>query len=156
MQIGLVLFQIRSTTWYCTIVGGNLETWRSKKQSVVARSSVEAEFRAMARGVCELLWLRILLRDLKIAYKDPMKLYYDNNAAISIVHNAVQHDRTKHVEINRHFIKEKLPEGVICTPYVRSEDQLSDILRESPAKSLSLLLPSWESKTSTLQVEREC
>lgn len=66
----------------------------------------------------------------------------DNKAAITIVHNPIQHDRTKHVEIDRHFIKEKMTEGVICTPYVRSEDQLADILtklRESPAKSLSLL-----------------
>ncbi|CAL8170583.1 unnamed protein product [Prunus armeniaca] len=57
-----------------------------------------------------------------------MKLCCDNKAAISIVHNPIQHDRTKHVEIDRHFIKEKMTEGVTCTPYVRSEDQLADIL----------------------------
>ena len=56
----------RSTTGYCTFLGGILVTWKSKKQSVVARSSAEAEFRAMAQGVCELLWLKIILEDLKI------------------------------------------------------------------------------------------
>ncbi|CAL5358524.1 unnamed protein product [Camellia sinensis] len=118
----------RSTSGYCTFVGGNLVTWRSKKQNVVARSSAEAEFRAMAQGVCELLWIRLLLRDLGINHTDSMRLYCDNKAAINIAHNPVQHDRTKHVEIDRHFIKEKLTSGIICMPFVRSGDQLADVL----------------------------
>lgn len=118
----------RSTTGYCTFLGGNLVTWRSKKQNVVARSSAEAEFRAMAQGICELLWLKIILEDLKIKWGGPMKLYCDNKSAISIAHNPVQHDRTKHIEVDRHFIKEKLDSGLICTPYVPSQGQLADIL----------------------------
>jgi hypothetical protein len=117
----------RSTFGYCTFLGGNLVTWRSKKQSVVARSSAEAEYRAMAHGVCELLWLQTLLHDLRIFYNGPMKLYYDNKAAINIAHNHVQHDKTKHIEVDRHFIKEKLSEGLICIPFVRSENQLANI-----------------------------
>jgi hypothetical protein len=81
----------------------------------------------MAHGVCELLWLQTLLRDLGIIDNGPMKLYCDNKAAINIAYNPVQHDRTKHIEIDRHFIKEKLSEGSICMPFVRSEDQLADI-----------------------------
>jgi len=77
---------------------GNLVTWRSKKQNVVARSSAEAEFRAMTQGVCELLWMKIILDDHKIKYEAPMGLVCDNKSAISITHNPVQHDRTKHVE----------------------------------------------------------
>ena len=118
----------RSTSGYCTFLGGNLVTWRSKKQDVVARSSAEAEFRAMAQGICELLWLKIILEDLKIKWEGPMKLYCDNKSAISIAHNPVQHDRTKHIEVDRHFIKEKLDSGLICTPYVPSLGQLADIL----------------------------
>ncbi|XP_057478145.1 retrovirus-related Pol polyprotein from transposon TNT 1-94 isoform X6 [Actinidia eriantha] len=117
----------RSTSGYCTFLGGNLVTWRSKKQSVVARSSAKAEYRAMAHGVCELLWLQTLLHDLGVLIDGPMKLYCDNKAAINIAHNPVQHDRTKHIEIDRHFIKEKLSEGLICMPFVKSEDQLADI-----------------------------
>ncbi|WVY92731.1 hypothetical protein V8G54_031819 [Vigna mungo] len=79
----------RSTTGYCTFLGGNLVTWRSKKQGVVARSSAEAEFRAMAQGICELLWLKIILEDLRIKWEEPMKLYCDNKSAISIAHNPV-------------------------------------------------------------------
>lgn len=118
----------RSTSGYCTFLGGNLVTWRSKKQNVVARSSAEAEFRAMAQGICELLWLKIILEDLKIQWDGPMGLYCDNKSAISIAHNPVQHDRTKHIEVDRHFIKEKLDSGLICTPYVSTDNQLADIL----------------------------
>ncbi|RVW46520.1 Retrovirus-related Pol polyprotein from transposon RE1 [Vitis vinifera] len=89
----------RSTTGYCTYVWGNLVTWRSKKQSVVARSSAEAEFRAVAQGMCEGLWLKKLLEELCITIELPIKLYCDNKAAISISHNPVQHDRTKHIEV---------------------------------------------------------
>nr|KYP52584.1 hypothetical protein KK1_025538 [Cajanus cajan] len=81
----------RSTTGYCTFLGGNLVTWRSKKQGVVARSSAEAEFRAMAQGICELLWLKIILEDLRIKSEGPMKLYCDNKSAISIAHNPPPH-----------------------------------------------------------------
>ncbi|BAT87101.1 hypothetical protein VIGAN_05044300 [Vigna angularis var. angularis] len=58
----------RSTIGCCTFLGGNLVSWKSKKQNVVARSSAEAEFRAMAQGICEILWLKIILDDLKIRW----------------------------------------------------------------------------------------
>jgi hypothetical protein len=117
----------RSTSGYCSFVGGNLVTWRSKKQSVVARSTAEAEFRSMAHGVCEVLWLRIMLMELGLFQSKPLMLYCDNKAALDIANNPVQHDRTKHIEIDRHFIKEKLDLGIICMPYVNSSNQLADI-----------------------------
>ena len=80
---------------------------------MVARSIAEAEFRGMAHGVCELLWIQRVLTELGIHYTDLMTLHCDNKAAISIAHNPVQHDRTKHVEIDRHFIKEKLDQKLI-------------------------------------------
>ncbi|RVW54469.1 Retrovirus-related Pol polyprotein from transposon RE1 [Vitis vinifera] len=79
----------RSTLGYCTFVGGNLVTWRSKKQSVVAKSSVEAEFRAVAHGICEVLWIKQLLEELKVASPLPIKVFCDNNVAIAIAHNLV-------------------------------------------------------------------
>ena len=82
----------RSTSGYFTFVGGNLFTWRSKKQEVVARSSAEAEYRGMAKGICELLWIRNLMQDLHIEQISPMRLYCDNKAACDIAHNPVQHD----------------------------------------------------------------
>ncbi|KAH9696165.1 retrovirus-related pol polyprotein from transposon RE1 [Citrus sinensis] len=121
----------RSTSGYFTFVEGNLVTWRSKKQKVVARSSAEAEFRGMAQGVCEMLWIKNILKDLGIDYAKPMNLKCDNKAAIEIAQNPVQHDRTKHVEVNRHFIKEKLDEKTIQFPFVQSGDQLADILTKA-------------------------
>ena len=118
----------RSTTGYCMFLGGNLVTWRSKKQNVVARSSAKAEFRAMTQGICELLWMKIILLDLRIKYEAPMRLFCDNKSAINIAHNPVQHDRTKHIEVDRHFIKEKLDSGLISTEYIPSRHQLADML----------------------------
>ena len=62
------------------------------KQIVVARSSVEVEFRATTHSICELLWLKIILDDLKIKWQGPMKSYCDNKSTINIDHNLVQHD----------------------------------------------------------------
>ena len=95
----------RSTSGYCSYVWGNLVTRRSKKQSVVSRSSAEAEFRAMAHGICEGIWLKLMLTELKFPMEDSMELMCDNQAAISIAKNPVHHDRTKNVEIDQHFIK---------------------------------------------------
>ncbi|WMV52256.1 hypothetical protein MTR67_045641 [Solanum verrucosum] len=91
---------IRSTSGYFTFVGGNIVTWRSKKQNVVARSSVEAEFEGMTLGICEALWLGLLLTNLGYPPKAPIQLYCDNKAARDITHNPVQHDRTTHVEVD--------------------------------------------------------
>lgn len=96
----------RSTSGYCTFVGGNLVTWRSKKQTLVARSSAEAEFHSIAHGVCELLWIKMLLAKLGFVVIATMSLYCDNKATISIAHNPIQHNRTKHIEMDCHFIKE--------------------------------------------------
>ncbi|KAM1530006.1 hypothetical protein ACFX1Z_019153 [Malus domestica] len=126
----------RSTSGYFVIVGGNLVSWRSKKQKVVARSSDEAEYRSMAHGVCELLWVKNLLRDLGFRPKHAMRLHCDNKAAIDIAHNPVQHDRTKHVEVDRHFIKEKIEARLIEVPFVKSEDQLVDMLTKAVTSSV--------------------
>ncbi|KAM1305335.1 hypothetical protein ACFX2F_022890 [Malus domestica] len=82
----------RSTSGYFTFVGENLVTWRSKKQIVVSRSSAEAEFKGMAHGICEVLWLRKLLGGLGFKAKEATCLYYDNKSAREIAENPVQHD----------------------------------------------------------------
>ncbi|RVW85752.1 Retrovirus-related Pol polyprotein from transposon TNT 1-94 [Vitis vinifera] len=86
----------------------------SKKKNVVARSSIEAKFRTVAHGMCEILWIKRVLKELKIAM-----MYCDNKTMVSILHNLVHHDRTKHVEVDRHFIKEKIEQGEICMTYVQ-------------------------------------
>ena len=75
-----------------------------------------------------MLWLKRVLEELKMSVNMPMKLYCDNKAAINIAQNLVHHDRTKHVEINRHFIKEKIDNGAICMPFVPTTQQIANIL----------------------------
>ncbi|KAL6201969.1 hypothetical protein ACLB2K_025681 [Fragaria x ananassa] len=121
----------RSTSGYFTFVGGNLVIWRSKKYNVVARSSAKVEYRGMTQGVCELLWLRSLLKSLGFKQEWSMPLHCDNTAAVEIAHNPVQYDRTKHVEIDRYFIKEKVDARIISFSFVHSEEQLADILTKA-------------------------
>ena len=101
----------------------------------MARSSAEAEYRGMVHGVCELLWIKRILRDLGIEVSEPMNLYCDNQAAVKIANNPVQHDRTKHVEIDRHFIKDHLEKKTIKLPFVNSEEQLADMLTKAVCKN---------------------
>jgi hypothetical protein len=75
---------------------------------MTARSSAEAEYTGMVHGICELLWLRTLPTEIGFEPKEHMLLYCDNQVARKIANNLVQHDRTKHIEVYRHFIKEKL------------------------------------------------
>ena len=117
----------RSTSGYCSFVWGNLVTWRSKKQNVVVRSSAEAELRLVALGICESLWLKMLLEELGMKIQGPISTYCANKVAISVSHNPVHHDRMKHVEIDRHFIKEKVEEGTLNIRYIPSADQIADM-----------------------------
>ncbi|EXB23112.1 Electron transfer flavoprotein-ubiquinone oxidoreductase [Morus notabilis] len=121
----------RLTSGYCSVVWGNLVSWRSKKQSVVARSSAEAEFRALAHGICEEMWLRRLLEELQLPIKTPIELLCDNQASISISKNPVLHDRTKHVEIDRAHILS----GNVFEP-----------------RALNELLPQWKQEESPISV----
>ena len=88
---------------------------------------VEAEFRVVAHRICKLLWLKKLLEELKVTSLMPMKHYCDNKAVINMAHNSIQHDKTKHVKVDWHFIKEKSDDGLICIPYIPIVEQLIDV-----------------------------
>jgi hypothetical protein len=95
----------KSTTGFCIFIGGNLVTWKSKKQAVVVRSSVEVEYQAMTAATSEIIWLKLLLRELGHNLDDkPTKLFCDNQAAIHIVTNLMFHQRTKYIEVDCHFL----------------------------------------------------
>lgn len=102
-----------STSGYCSYVWGNLVTRRSKKQSVVYWSSAESEYCALASGICKGMWLQRLLKELRVEAKKAIRMFSDNQAAINIAKHPVYHDRTKHVEIDQHFISEKVNNGIV-------------------------------------------
>ncbi|KAL5840582.1 hypothetical protein ACOSQ4_013190 [Xanthoceras sorbifolium] len=125
----------RSTSGYCSYVWGNLVTWRSKKQAVVSKSSAESEFRSMATGICEGIWLKRVMAELGMDDQGSVKIMCDNQAAISMAKDPVFHDKTKHVEIDRHFIKEKLEGGIIKLIYTPTSSQTADILTKPLPRS---------------------
>ncbi|XP_026450884.1 uncharacterized protein LOC113351015 [Papaver somniferum] len=131
----------RSTTGYCLFLGNSPISWRSKKQSVVSRSSAEAEYRAMTHTTSEIVWLRWLLSDMGIHMIGSTPLYCDNKAAIHIAHNDVFHERTKHIEIDFHFELHHFKQQTNKLPYVSSEFQLADLLTKSlPSPRLRFLV----------------
>ena len=111
-------------------------TWRSKKQTIVVRSTAKAELRLVAHEICEVLWLKILLEELEVMVKLPLRIYCDNKVAINISHNLVHHNRTKHVEVDRYFIKEKIEDGTICMTYVPTTKQAADVLTKGLPRPL--------------------
>jgi len=121
----------RSTTGYCVFIGGNLVSWRSKKKTVVSRSSAESEYRAMAQSTCEILWIHHLLVEIGLNPLSPAKLWCDNQAALHIASNPVYHERTKHIEVDCHFVREKIQENMISTGYVKTGEQLGDIFTKA-------------------------
>ncbi|CAN6583524.1 unnamed protein product [Malus baccata var. baccata] len=121
----------KSTAGFCTFVGGNLVTWKTKKQIVIARFSAEAEYRAMAATTCELIWLKGLLSELGFTSMTHMSLYCDNQAAMHIASNPVFHERTKHIEVDCHYIRAQVQSKVIDTEFKRSHDQLVDLFTKA-------------------------
>jgi len=121
----------KSTTGYCTFVRGNLVTWRSKKHDVVPHSSAEAEYRIMTHTACEIVWLKNLLMKLDFRQPRPMPMHYDNQSAIYIAQNFVFHERTKHIEIDSHFVKDAWTKKVVTFQFTPSSKQLVDLLNKA-------------------------
>lgn len=121
-------FTRRSRTGYLLLLGGGPISWKTKKQSVVSRSSAEAEYRSMASTVSEILWVRWLLKDMQVHITEPTSLFCDNQAARHIANNPVYHERTKHVEMDCFFVRERVDTKEIIPKAIDSKLQLADLL----------------------------
>nr|XP_043625611.1 uncharacterized mitochondrial protein AtMg00810-like [Erigeron canadensis] len=121
----------RSVSGYSVFLGNSLISWKSKKQSTVAKSSAEAEYRALAAVTCEIMWLMNLLSDLGVKVDLPVDVFCDSKAALQIAANPVFHERTKHFELDLHFIREKICSGVLKANKIKSEHNLADLFTKS-------------------------
>nr|GEY60429.1 putative reverse transcriptase, RNA-dependent DNA polymerase, Gag-polypeptide of LTR copia-type [Tanacetum cinerariifolium] len=121
----------RSVSGYCVFVNGCLVFWQSKKQVTLSRSLAEAEYRSMAAATCEIMWIVKIISDLNIRNLLPAELYCYNKAAIQIAANPVMYEKTKHFDLDVHFIREKVCTGLIKTVKVESKDNVADILTKA-------------------------
>ncbi|XP_043721004.1 uncharacterized mitochondrial protein AtMg00810-like [Telopea speciosissima] len=117
----------RSTTGFCVFLGNTLVSWCLKKQPTVSRSSSEAEYKALAITTAEMLWLSYLLTDLKVPLHLPLLLHCDNISATHMAANPVLHARTKHIEVDYHFVRDLVLNNTLKVQFVRSPYQLADI-----------------------------
>lgn len=124
----------RSLTAYVAMIGGSPVSWKTKRQSVVSHSSAEAEYRAMSIATREVKWLHQLLTDLGFRPRTPSRLFCDRKSALYIASNPVFHERTKHVEIDCHRVRDALKSGRITCSYIGTKEQLADVLTKALGK----------------------
>ncbi|XP_074266651.1 uncharacterized protein LOC141589930 [Silene latifolia] len=135
----------RSTSGFCVFLGPNLILWSSKRQPTTSRSSAEAEYRAVANAVAETCWLRALLNELHRPVRTATLVYCDNVSAVYLSTNPIQHQRTKHIEIDIHFVREKVQLGQVRVLHVPSALQYADIFTKG---LLTLLFQEFRSSLS--------
>ena len=117
----------QSITGMVVFFGHSPITWSAKKQCTMSRSSTEPKYRALASTTAELCWLRMLLRDFGIFLPQPPLLWCDNVSALAIASNPVFHARTKHIEVDYHFVREKVLKHDLLIKFISTHDQLVDL-----------------------------
>jgi len=129
----------RSTSDVLVFLGSSPVAWQSLKQKMVALSTCEAEYVTAATATCQVVWLRRLLGELTGAKVQPPALKVDNQPTIALAKNPVLHDRSKHIDVKFHFLRDCVDGGQLVIEFIESERQLADIL----IKSLRKLRLAW-------------
>jgi hypothetical protein len=116
----------KSTSGTCQLLGRSLVSWSSKKQNSIALSTTEAEYIAVGSCCAQILWMKTTLKDFEINFKN-VPLLSNNKSAVKLTNNPVQHQRTKHIDVRHHFIRDHQQKGDISIESVGTEDQLADL-----------------------------
>lgn len=135
---GACLDTKRLVTGFCIFLGETLISWKSKKQLTVSRSTAEVEYRGLANVTSELVWLAQILKDLHVSHLDPAIVYCNNQDVIAIATNPTFHELTKHIEIDCHFVRDKINIGFLKLLPIRSQSQLADMFTKALSSSTLL------------------
>lgn len=145
----------KSTGGFAVFLGSNLVSWSARKQATVSRSSTQSEYKALANATVEVMWIQTLLRELKVASPRAAKLWCDNMGAKCLYANPIFHARTKHIEMDYHFVRERVLEKPLEIDFVPSRDQVTDVF----TKALSVqLLENFKANLnlSSVMIEGGC
>ena len=121
----------KSRTAYVFRYGDAVVSWASKRQPTVALSTTEAEYMALTQATKEAIWLRNLMHDLQQPDQGPTTIFEDNQACIAIANNPVHHSRTKHIDVQHHFVRERISLGDVKLEYCSTDLMLADTLTKA-------------------------
>ncbi|GJR79241.1 ribonuclease H-like domain-containing protein [Tanacetum coccineum] len=156
-NISYVVQQSTLDYGYCVFLGNNLLSWSSKRQATLSRSNGEAEYRGVANAVAETCWLRNLLRQLDTPLSSATLVYCDIVSAVYLSCNPVQHQRTKHIEIDIHFVRDLVVAGEVRVLHIPSRYQFADIfIKGLPSTLFEDFRISLNVRCPPAQTVREC
>ena len=123
----------RSTTGYVFFGGDGAISWNCRRQPTIALSTTEAEYMATTQSTKEAIWLRKLLADVGFVQEGATTIMCDNQGCIALAKNPTHHSRTKHIDVQHHFIREKLESGEISLKYCPTVGMVADVLTKALA-----------------------